>query len=400
MQKVLIALLCVALVFGAAYLILSYANDVNYRNMLEYIDTFAPVSGEGDVISPLTDEYGNTYFVSDGEFKILQITDVHLGGGVFYADSDRKALNAVAAMIGAERPDLVIVTGDMCSTYPMAGTFDNSYGHEYFIRLMERLGVYWTVTFGNHDNEPYNIYDRAYVSDMYANEELKYCLYKRSPDGVSGEGNHIINVKNSAGEVTQSLVMLDSHAYVGDNIIDSLAWNYDCIKEDQIRWYTEMTELYSPRSSLLFFHIPLTEVKDAYLEYIENGRNVTENVTYFDGHDGEEDGAVCCPDTEEELFETLLSLCEKNDMSGAMFFGHDHFNNYVMEYKGITLSYGYSVDYMAYGDIGSKGYQRGCTVINASADGGFEIIHENYYQDKYQPLYEKEKVDMYPYFDK
>ena len=90
------------------------------------------------------------------------------------------------------------------------------------------------------------------------------------------------------------------------------------------------------------------------------------------------------------MFEKVLEL----DNTRAMFFGHDHFNNFVLNYKGITFSYGYSIDYIAYGDIGSKGYQRGCSVITLSSDGGFNITHENYYQDKYQPLYEKETVDM------
>ena len=42
------------------------------------------------------------------------------------------------------------------------------------------------------------------------------------------------------------------------------------------------------------------------------------------------------------------------------------------------------------------GYQRGCTVIDIDADGSVTITHENYYQDKYQPIYDKEEVDMTP----
>ena len=54
----------------------------------------------------------------------------------------------------AEKPDLVVATGDIAFPVPyMAGTFNNYSGAKAFENLMESLGVYWTVTFGNHDAE-------------------------------------------------------------------------------------------------------------------------------------------------------------------------------------------------------------------------------------------------------
>ena len=70
----------------------------------------------------------------------------------------------------------------------------------------------------------------------------------------------------------------------------------------------------------------------------------------------------------------------------------------MMEYKGVLFSYGYSIDYVAYGKIGKLGYQRGCTVIEIDSDipGSITITHENYYQEKYQSLDEMKTVDMDP----
>ena len=90
------------------------------------------------------------------------------------------------------------------------------------------------------------------------------------------------------------------------------------------------------------------------------------------------------------MFETMIEL----GSTEAIFYGHDHVNNIVLEYQGITLCYGYSVDYFAYWQIAKQGSQRGCTIINCHPDTTYEIIHENYYQDKYVPLYEKEVVDI------
>ena len=151
-------------------------------------------------------------------------------------------------------------------------------------------------------------------------------------------------------------------------------------------------DLLEPKS-LMFMHIPLREVKYAYEESIANGKQDTENVKWLKGFDGETDEIVYSSRTDEQLFETVL---EKGSTK-ALFYGHDHLNNFVLEYKGVMLVYGYSIDYLAYSKINTRGYQRGCTVITCAPNGDATIVHENYYQDKYKPLYEKEIVDMEQY---
>ena len=405
MEKILLGLLACILALVVIFGGIALINEQNAKEMAEYIDEFK-VQAVEPTLHPEVDEYGNSYFVTDEDFKVLHLTDIHLSGGFLQKETDKKTINAVAAMVSAEKPDLVIVTGDISYAIGIGGTINNAYAHSMFIRLMENLGVYWTVAFGNHDTEPYNYHNRETVAGMYSDESLERCLFKNSPEGVSGEGNHVINVKNSKGEITKSLFMFDSHSYIRQDLIggliDSLMWNYDVIKQDQVDWYEDMIELYSPKSSLAFFHIPLYEMKEGYDEYIANGRADTENVKWMDGRDGEEGDVVVYASVSEvgdQLFEKALELGNTK----AFFFGHDHFNNFVMDYKGVLFSYGFSIDYIAYGDIGNKGYQRGCTVLTLTPDGEFgaeNIVHENYYQDKYQPLYEKEVVDMYPYFDK
>ena len=53
-----------------------------------------------------------------------------------------------------------------------------------------------------------------------------------------------------------------------------------------------------------------------------------------------------------------------------------------------------SIDYLAYPGISKLGSQRGCTIITFAPDGSYTHINENYYQDKYVSLYEKEDVTM------
>lgn len=411
MNKGLKIFLCILLGLSLICGGFAVANKINEQAMNEYIDSF----GKAELTDQLVPEYeesGKAYFTTDRDFKVLHLTDIHIGGGVLSIEKDKKAINAVAAMVTAEKPDLVIVTGDISFAVPWAGTINNSYAHKYFIRLMENLGVYWTVTFGNHDSEVYDYYGRSAVADMYEDESLEYCLFDRGPENIFGECNHVINVKNSKGLITKSFIMMDTNSYTWEDPL-GIFWIYDNIHKDQIDWYEntikdlnaynaslldllpeserpEDVENYTTVQSLLFVHIPLMEVREAYNEYLAAGESDTENVKYIEGKVGESDPYVYCSEDEENMFETMLSL----GSTKAMFYGHDHLNNIVLDYKGITLSYGYSIDYLAYSGIDEIGSQRGCTVINCAPDTSFEIIHENYYQDKYLPLYEKEIVDL------
>ena len=59
-------------------------------------------------------------------FRILQLTDIHIGGGLLSRKKDRLALDAVGKIVRASHADLVVVTGDM--VYPLfmySGTSNN-----------------------------------------------------------------------------------------------------------------------------------------------------------------------------------------------------------------------------------------------------------------------------------
>ena len=381
-------------------LVLAIGNKITSDAMVAYIDSFTKIEYENQ-LTPEYDENGAAYFVTDGEFKVMHLTDVHLGGSLLSIGDDKKAMNAISAMINTEKPDLVVITGDISFAVPWGGTLNNKYAHDMFIRFMENLGVYWTVTFGNHDSELYNYYDRSDVAGFYENESLKYCLFDRGPEDVFGQCNHAITVRNSDGLITESIIMIDSNSYTDEDIF-GFNWVYDNIHQDQIDWYRETIEAHNAHNksinpnidttveSLMFMHIPLMEVRDAHDEYLAAGEKNTENVKHLFGKIGEEAPYVYCSEIEEEMFETILEL----GSTKAIFYGHDHLNNTVLDYKGVALSYGYSVDYFAYLGIDKQGSQRGCTVITFSQGGATHITHENYYQDKYIPLYEKEVVDM------
>ena len=97
--------------------------------------------------------------------------------------------------------------------------------------------------------------------------------------------------------------------------------------------------------------------------------------------------------SDRRIFLELFDAFRQNGTQGA-FFGHDHLNNMSLEYKGVRLTYGYSIDFLAYPGINKYGLQRGCSPIVIKPDGTFESTQENYYQSKYVSVKEKAPVDL------
>ena len=400
--KVIAIILAVVVVFSCVSMAVT---KISVKANTEKASSFETVQYENQLV-PEKDENGYWTFTTDRDFKVLQLTDVHIGGGWMSKKTDAMAINAVAAMVTAEKPDLVIITGDTAYPVPFqAGTFNNLSSAKIFATLMEKLGVYWVVCFGNHDTEAYSYYSREEISEFYESEDLKYCLFQSADAEIDGYGNQVINVKNTKGVITQSLYLFDSHSYINGDIL-GIRWQYDNIHQNQIDWYkntvNELNEQNQKKldelglkeksdiKSAAFFHIPLDEQREAWYEYANNGFEDTENVKFVYGVAGEGSKIVYSGVGEDELFETMLEL----GSTKAVFVGHDHYNNFSIDYKGIRLTYGMSVDYLAYPGIYKIGSQRGCTVINFAPDGSFECNQESYYQDKYETLYEKEPIEL------
>ncbi len=398
-KKRVLIFLCVLTVI---VLLITGANIISVNNLMKKGDSYGRIQIE-DQLVPQKDENGNWYFTTDRDLKIMHLTDIHIGGGFMTKTVDEKALNAIAAMVTREKPDLVIATGDIAFPVPYrAGTFNNRSGAKAFANLMESLGVYWDVTFGNHDAEAYSYYDREEMARYYESEDFKYCLFQTGPEDVDGYGNHTIKVKNSNGIITQAIILIDSQAYIKNTIIESIKGTYDNIHPNQVEWYeSEILRMNAenekiskesvPVKSLAFFHIPLVEMDDAWTEFRENGYEDTADFKYYEGIIGELGRQVCCGYGEDDLFEKMLEL----GSTKAMFNGHDHVNSTTFEYKGILFSYGYSIDYFAYSGIDELGSQRGCTIITCKPDTTFTIDKYNFYSDRYDmDGFEREEVTM------
>lgn len=315
-----------------------------------------------------------TITISSGDFRILHLTDIHLGGSIFSYRKDLKALQACYALIEHTRPDLVVVTGDMC--FPMgvmSMSFNNSAPVQQFAAFMRNTGVPWAFTYGNHDTESMSTLGNRELSQVYQSLSYKTSgnlLYPYVQPEITGRNNQVIELRNADGSLNTALFLIDSNAYTGEGLNA-----YDYIHDDQVEWYAgeigRMEQEAGRRiQSLVFFHIPLQEYRIA-TELYEQG---SDEVRYFFGenpgdHGGITNDRVCCSEHPSRLFDTAVDL----GSTTGFFCGHDHYNNASIEYKGIRLTYGMSIDYLAMPGIENEFKQRGGELITMHSDSTWDL---------------------------
>lgn len=304
------------------------------------------------------------------EFKILHLTDVHLGGSLFSRKKDLLALQACYAEIEYARPDFVIVTGDLC--FPMgvmSMSFNNSAPVHQFAAFMRNVGVPWAFTYGNHDTESLASMKRDQLVEVYKSLSYKTSgnlLYPYVQPDVTGRNNQLIEVRNADGTLNTALFLIDSNAYTGEGFN-----TYDYIHDDQVAWYErEVLRLQAEEgrriSSLAFFHIPLHQYRTAYELYLAG----SDEVTYHFGENNEtllRKFSLSAYDS--SIFEKMVEL----GSTTGTFCGHDHYNNASITYKGIRLTYGMSIDYLAMPGIAKDTKQRGAELITLRADSTWDV---------------------------
>lgn len=398
MKKVFKVLLIVLGSIVAIFVVIACLNIVSTITLRSYIKSFSKVQYDHQLV-PVVEEEGYYTFRTDDDFRIMQISDIHLGGGHYSVKKDKKTIYEVMTMVSEEKPDLVILNGDNIFAVPGpmfngGGTFNNKSASTTVIKMFEQLGVYYSVTFGNHDTEAFDYYDRAAIGKLYMNDKYKYCIFN-SDFSDYGVTNQCILVKNNNGDIRKAIMLIDSNDYIDTSLSSSINWLYDHINDKQVDWAESVIKKLSgngdPVKSLFFFHIPVGEFEVAYRDLKNNNFQDTNDTKLLSGVwdelvDEKMGGRIWyggChltdtdPATIDKLFE-VMGPSGLNSMQ-AIFVGHDHVNNATLEYKGVVLAYGLSIDNLAYDDIAKFGLQRGAMVVTIKQDNTFTIDHNNAY---------------------
>lgn len=273
-------------------------------------------------------------FNTQGEFKIVQFTDLHLNEG---SSQDGRTLKMIGEILDIEKPQLVVLTGDV-----LAGAKQQQEKMKQCAQPMAERQIPWAMVLGNHDDEGNG--NRRGVMDIVIAQP--YSIAQHGPTDVSGIGNYYLPVVSADGTTTEwVLYFLDSNAYPPRKSLGS----YDWIKTDQVAWYRNLSKSLTqknggkPHPALAFFHIPLPEYEQV----------LTDPEANLVGNQFE---PICCPRINSGFFAAML---ECGDIKGT-FVGHDHVNDYEATLHGIRLIYGRGTGFNAYG---RDGYPRGGRVI-------------------------------------
>ncbi|MBO5936393.1 MAG: metallophosphoesterase [Clostridia bacterium] len=346
--KIIIAIALVAALGAGIYAFAFIQSGINYD-----VDTVESIGTSVEIVSEDVDSV--TIKKTDGgDFKVVMFSDTHLNGS---KDTDIMCVEYIIENITREKPDLVIFGGDNISS---ALSYKRT---TEFCQLMENLGVYWAAVFGNHDGEGVLTYTKKQLAEIYSSYD--HCLLKPGVENIDGYGNYTVNILNEDDSIKEVFFFMDSGEYSTEKekaqyeaTSDS---TYDGVKESQVQWYKDkhdaLTEEFGEFQSVTVIHIPPYQ------------SGLTEEMDFIYGSRNEN---VCEAGYDSGLFDALK---EKNTCQ-AVYYGHDHVNDYGVMYKGILLSYiqssGYSSYNMGSRDLPESEWLQGCTILSIREDGTFE----------------------------
>ncbi len=312
-------------------------------------------------------------FQSDGTFKILQVSDYqdYINTST-RATPDPRSAALFEALLDAEQPNLVVMTGDQIGGDSRGDTVTGANMNaeclqNYIAQMMkpcEDRNIPWLITYGNHDEDARTALDEGWDKirqlDYYrtfannVNRPTMSGCAERYGKNTACVGDMYLFLYDTEGDnPLYNIWAFDSNMYPpsGRAISRPVPYNglitgtnYDWIRPQQVAWYENTSKNIERKygqkiNSLMFFHIPLLE-----------WTNMTADSTRYGvvGTRGENE----CPGfVNTGLYAAAL---ERGDVKG-IFVGHDHSNDYVGNYHGIQLGYDASIGYQTYGGAQWKG---------------------------------------------
>lgn len=263
-------------------------------------------------------------FRPDGTFKIVQFSDIQDG-----AKLNPKATALMNQILDAEKPDLVIVTGDCIAGYSINTPDEVNQAIACVAAPMEERKIAWAITYGNHDAEHQDRtkIDKDGMLKIYQSYPCNVNV--RGDKRIHGVGNTDLLIKGNDGKPAFVAWLIDSNMYAPKEI-----GGYDWIHTDQVYWYVQTSIALEKKCGhkvpgIMYFHIPIREFSDMYAA----GKAV--------GDRREGEGAA---KYNSGLFAAVL---DRGDVTG-IFCGHDHVNNYVGEWQGVRLGYDAAIGYASY----------------------------------------------------
>lgn len=272
-------------------------------------------------------------FNENGEFKVLILADLHLRASGLPEEMEE----SLEILVEREDPDLIIMTGDNIydTSITDADTFEETMRQ--VVDYIEDKKIPWMHVYGNHDSQ--GSFSREEQQEVY--ESFDYCISKSGEEDLTGVGNYVIPLYGSSSDEVKFLFWgIDSGSTMSAEDKATLCpskstfggysgTGYDYIHEDQIDWYvttSKKLEEYNGGEKipgLMAFHIPLQETYTAW-----------ENRAALE-FTGEKRDPICASAYNSGLFGAIRM---RGDVK-AIINGHDHINDFMVNYGGVKLCY-------------------------------------------------------------
>lgn len=298
-------------------------------------------------------------FNEDGKFKIMMMNDLQ-----DTENTDARTLSFMRAALDSEKPDLVVIAGDMLSDmYPLANKERMTKAIDNLMAPMVERNIPYLITFGNHDHDREDKMSAAEQLEAYKAYEQCYV-----PDGGCDPGTYNVPVLASGSDdMVFNIYMMDTN---NKSELVSLS-GYEGVRANQVEWYKLTSDSLKAANggavvpSLLFQHIPVKEIYQ-FLTRLDWGDDTSDAVfgtndykwyTLNEDYIISEDkalGEAPCSELETVVTGQYEAWLEKGDIIGA-YFGHDHVNSFVgVTDDGIKMGYNGGTGFNAYGNGGNR----------------------------------------------
>lgn len=285
-------------------------------------------------------------FREDGTFRVLVISDIHGSGARLPA----QITNSIAMVVDREDPDLVIFDGDNTWGEETAGDLASCVAD--MTAHIEEKEIPWCHVYGNHDAE--GKVTKEEQQAVY--ESFAHCVSEAGPEELAGIGNYVLPVYAHDGDEVKSAVWaLDSGMYLDSALEQQIMpvfsafkghefSDYAHISAGQVVWYYETSlaiekECGHKVPGMMAFHIPLQECYNAWMN--------RDGIEYT----GSRNEDFCAGEINSGLYAAVL---ERGDI-GTMVFGHDHTNDFALNYGGVMLCGASTVSPLCYWNPNNAG---------------------------------------------
>lgn len=317
--------------------------------LMSLSQVFAPIgavveSGEAAYFTDWTleevfdeDDYIELEKTPGEDFVVLNLADIQLSDENVFADEGTYSLELITKLVEAHDPDLITLSGD------------NAWGPVSYMEVVswiDSFGIPWAPVMGNHDGE-------GCISEFWAAYQLyeaENCLFEFGPKDM-GYGNYIINVTEN-DKIVHTFFMMDTHDSAEYTLEDGTYIDgYDHLWENQLLWYewavNGIEDLAGRKvESTVIMHIPVQEYIDAWeMVSITNEDGTSKINPAFASIATGQKGEDCCPGAVNNGF---FALVKELGSTKTILVGHDHRNDFVVDYQGIKLAYGVKTGFGSY----------------------------------------------------